>query len=1238
MTSLGAVGRRIPGYLGRVLDGDGTPAGTCFQVAPGVLVTAAHVLAEVGAPDVGTELSIDPLSEGQAFGVTVACADPDHDIAVLVSQSCLPSVADTLADTDGTPLRAEVSATGHVVVDDKDYLYRYLVAAAEWAGPARRDSTLLGSMTTARIMPGMSGAPVVRDSDGVVVGVVSGRYNSADGWLTGSVWVARIEDLMSLLRQIPGIRVDRVLRVGDNVTTVLLVSNVSDMTGDSASRSDQHALFGAGSSREAAWEAAKVLTALDDGAQGMGALVEVAHDLASKAASRQRCSGEELLAFRRRIRLLGLSPRLLMPLAGHREAIERWTEQISGISQLTAGSDLPPILAAYVEVLIEELSGTLFSSLSSACRDLLRQALAGEDTLPVYTFLLALEEALPVRRSTSREVVLYRNEEDDEPSAGHRPPVMTYRERGLRAAATQLCRLPDADPCIRGRDACVAEIVSAVSNVMARDGAATCFLSGQPGVGTSTVAVDAARQLTSMFPGGSWYVNLFGLVPGSRRDSRTVVRLLAEAMALDLGSGAMGDERMFAAFAAELSQRKVLVVLDNAEDAAHVDRLVRPSVGSCVVVTSRNRLQDYASPGLVFGIGVLDHDAAVNVLKIFADEQVCDLAPLDVLANLCDDVPLALRMIGARIAARPQVELDYLVHLLSEEVRRLDYLEVGDRAVRAAIRLSYDNLDTAAQMALRFITAVPGAMASADELEHSLGDPASRQEMLLNRLADRNLLQLKVVRGYVTGSRLAMFSPFELVRLFARERLLAEAPAEQISGFERKAVGYLSDRLSQIVAQVRDAELTWELDPARFHAALHVAEDRGWLEVAEHIALDLHVLYQSRREIDSAYEVNDLLVNLHLKSGNYEEAVRACLRMAESLGDLDESEHVVSSIRRAGDLARTHNLPLLAAEADFAMSILLRKIDDLQGAFDASERAANALLDLGLQGIAIGPALNSCKLAIEQDQSEKAVSWGRRAMELASRAGNTTQQAAAALNYGRAEGQVRNFVMAAELSRQAGALYEEISAWWNSAVGFDNGAYFSWLSGDTAHAAEMYSLEADRWERVTKEEGRPRLLECLMDLSAVHVEMSAFEQAQAALQRAEKLITSWPRSIPVPMRLEAYIRKAAVRLFLEDLHNIGGRKEESIAPVEHDGEGTEQSAEPDAELERMEDVIRRYNSGAITNTEARRLVTNFLASPARHHPESKPFWLYEDVNFSSHSKTAINSTPGHLPALVRDND
>ena len=62
----------MPGYLGRVLDGGGAPVGTCFQVAPGVLVTAWHVLDDIGAAAEGTCVQVDPLASGKAFGATVA--------------------------------------------------------------------------------------------------------------------------------------------------------------------------------------------------------------------------------------------------------------------------------------------------------------------------------------------------------------------------------------------------------------------------------------------------------------------------------------------------------------------------------------------------------------------------------------------------------------------------------------------------------------------------------------------------------------------------------------------------------------------------------------------------------------------------------------------------------------------------------------------------------------------------------------------------------------------------------------------------------------------------------------------------------------------------------------------------------------------------------------------------------------------------------------------------------------
>lgn len=191
---------RVPGYLGRVLSEDGVPVGTCFQVAPGILVTARHVLAGVGADVAGAVVSFDGLDGGPVLSGEVVRVDPEFDLAVVRAAAPLAAVVAGLAPTDGMPMAGEVVVTGVSAVDDPGHEYRYLDAVGTWSGGTRRDERMrLGRLETSALVPGMSGAPVRRLADDVVVGVVSARYNSADGWLRGSVWVTRTEDLVPLL-------------------------------------------------------------------------------------------------------------------------------------------------------------------------------------------------------------------------------------------------------------------------------------------------------------------------------------------------------------------------------------------------------------------------------------------------------------------------------------------------------------------------------------------------------------------------------------------------------------------------------------------------------------------------------------------------------------------------------------------------------------------------------------------------------------------------------------------------------------------------------------------------------------------------------------------------------------------------------------------------------------------------------------------------------------------------------
>lgn len=190
--------RRVPAYLGRVLDAGGEAVGTCFQIAPGIVATVWHVLEDIGAGVVGAEVGIDPLAGGAQIGGVVAAIDPPSDLAVVRLAAPLPAAVGGLAATDDVVPNEAVVIAGVARIDD-DVPTRYLSGPGSWGGAQLRDDRAqLGWLASKTVLPGMSGAPVRRLRDDVVVGVVSGRYNSADGWLRDTVWVARCERLHAL--------------------------------------------------------------------------------------------------------------------------------------------------------------------------------------------------------------------------------------------------------------------------------------------------------------------------------------------------------------------------------------------------------------------------------------------------------------------------------------------------------------------------------------------------------------------------------------------------------------------------------------------------------------------------------------------------------------------------------------------------------------------------------------------------------------------------------------------------------------------------------------------------------------------------------------------------------------------------------------------------------------------------------------------------------------------------------
>lgn len=184
-------------------------------------------------------------------------------------------------------------------------------------------------------------------------------------------------------------------------------------------------------------------------------------------------------------------------------------------------------------------------------------------------------------------------------------------------------------------------------------------ISGPPGAGKSALAVHAAHALCDAFPAGQLYLELGGREPGE---------LLGEALrGLGVTDAPPTVRERSALFRSLLAERPMLLLLDDARDAAQVRPLL-PGNRSAVIVTSGRRITEL--PGAVrVQAGELAPEEALSLLAGVAGEDRVARERADALAivALCGGVPLAVRSAGARLAARPGWSLSVLRERLEED-------------------------------------------------------------------------------------------------------------------------------------------------------------------------------------------------------------------------------------------------------------------------------------------------------------------------------------------------------------------------------------------------------------------------------------------------------------------------------------------------------------------------------------------------------------------------------------------
>ena len=459
-----------------------------------------------------------------------------------------------------------------------------------------------------------------------------------------------------------------------------------------------------------------------------------------------------------------------------------------------------------------------------------------------------------------------------------------------------------------GRDEQIAQIREALRR---RQTAAVpvVAITGRGGAGKTSLAVHVSHQLAQDFPDGQLSADLHGASEHRIGPTQVLERFL-RALGLAGSQLPAGLDERAEVYRSLLEGRNILVLIDDAASESQVLPLLPGGATAAVIVTSRRRLAGLAGAVHV-DVGILDAGSSLNLLaRIAGPARVRSQAgEASLVARHCGPLPLALRIAGARLSARPQWSIRRLADRLADETHRLDELRYGDLDVRSSILLSYKSTGAAARrlfrlLALLDLPSFPGWVSAA-----LLDVPLSQAEDLLEDLVTTQLIELAG-----TGSGVHQQYRFhDLIRVFARERLVAEEPASERSAALERAFGALlclaeqarSRHLGRDYACLGSDASRWRLpermvdellcDPIAWYesarvalvSAVRQAAQAGFGGLSWSLAYNSVTLFEARSYLDDWRATHDIALEAARRTSD----IRGQAAMLYSTGSLHVAQH-----------------------------------------------------------------------------------------------------------------------------------------------------------------------------------------------------------------------------------------------------------------------------------------------------------------------------------------------------------
>jgi DNA-binding SARP family transcriptional activator len=420
-------------------------------------------------------------------------------------------------------------------------------------------------------------------------------------------------------------------------------------------------------------------------------------------------------------------------------------------------SELRPLTAAYPdrERFREQLVEALYRSG--------RQAEALEECRKIRRILLDELGIDPGPDLQQLEMKILRGEALPNRLAGAVAPRTT--RASISDGSGAWCQLPLEIPDFVDRAEVAAAIVGDLTRCGDRAGPAVVIVRGGPGVGKTALALRVAHQVRPAFPDGQWYVRLVD-PSGAPRAAADVLGQMLQAGGVDTRHLPVDLVTRASALRASLTDRRVLLVLDDVASVEQAQHLLPGTPGNAVLAISRMSLIGFTALCSVrrYAVDALPPQDAVELLARMVGRDVVhnEYEAARELAALCGHLPLALRIVAAKLVDRPNPDLSgYVRWLRTDTLAKLSIGPSSPISVRKAYEMSYRGLGDGARRLFRLFGLV-GPEVGADEVAARLGGPPGGADELLDELVDASL-----VRNVAPGR----FAMYRLTHLYAQEKV-----------------------------------------------------------------------------------------------------------------------------------------------------------------------------------------------------------------------------------------------------------------------------------------------------------------------------------------------------------------------------------------------------------------------------------------------------------------------------------